>query len=49
LSVGRAKDHARILTLFEVDAVKKTDVEALATRHGLGDKWESFARRFLEQ
>ena len=49
LSVGRAKDHARILALREAGAVTDHDIEALATRHGLRDRWEAFKRRFLDE
>lgn len=48
LSVGRAKDCARILALLESDAVRREDIEALAARHGLTQEWQRFARRFLD-
>jgi hypothetical protein len=48
LSVGRAKDHARILALLESQAVTVEQVAALAERHGLGHAWQRFRRRFLD-
>lgn len=46
LSVGRAKDYARILALVESGAVTHAAIEALAAKEGLGDKWQQFRRRF---
>jgi hypothetical protein len=46
LSVGRAKDYARILALLEVGAVSREQIKDLALRHGLGREWEKFLRRF---
>jgi hypothetical protein len=48
LSVGRAKDLARILALLESRAVTRDDIGALAARHGLTDAWSRFNRRFLD-
>ena len=48
LSVGRAKDFARILALLEAGAVSLESVEALAARHGLSAQWQAFKRKFLE-
>lgn len=48
LSVGRAKDHARVLALFESGALNVGDVGDLAAAHGLGGKWDKFRHRFLE-
>ncbi len=48
LSVGRAKDFARILALREVGAVKDVEISALAKRHGLADAWTRFLERFNE-
>jgi len=48
LSVGRAKDFARILALLESAAVTREDIGALAARHGLTDAWSRFTRRFLD-
>src|SRR3989304_9864217 len=36
LSVGRAKDFARILSLLEAGAVSRNGIARLAERHGLG-------------
>ena len=47
LSVGRAKDHARILALLECGAVTGEQVAALAARHGLQERWQRFESRFL--
>ena len=47
LSVGRAKDYARILALLESAAVSGEEIGALALRHGLAGAWASFQRRFL--
>jgi hypothetical protein len=48
LSVGRPKDHARILALLESDATVSDAVTQLAARHGLSDAWKRFRLRFLE-
>ncbi len=48
LSVGRAKDFARVLALLEAGATTAERVAALAGRHGLEAAWESFRRRFLD-
>ena len=47
LSVGRAKDCARILALLESDSVSREEIERLAVRHGLAEAWRRFERRFL--
>jgi hypothetical protein len=47
LSVGRAKDYARILALLESGAVDKETIQSLAQRHGLAVPWQAFQRRFL--
>jgi hypothetical protein len=49
LSVGRAKDHTRILALLESKATTRAAVDALAARHGLQDRWATFKRRFLDE
>jgi len=46
LSVGRAKDFARILALLESGSVTRDAIGALAARHGLGDAWRRFETRF---
>lgn len=48
LSVGRAKDHLRIVSLLESGAVTRESIETLADRHGLTDRWTSFRRRYLD-
>jgi len=48
LSVGRAKDYARILALLEAGAVGKETIQSLAQRHGLAVPWQAFQRRFLD-
>jgi hypothetical protein len=48
LSVGRAKDMARVLALLESGAVSAETVTLLARRHGLEDAWTRFRSRFLD-
>lgn len=48
LSVGRAKDFARVLSLLEADAVSSNDIERLCARHDLISQWQQFRRRFLD-
>jgi hypothetical protein len=48
LSTGRPKDHARILALLESESTSREEVERLARRHGLGDAWQRFVKRFLD-
>src|SRR5262249_39385221 len=47
LSVGRAKDFARILALLESGSVSREAISTLAARHQLGGPWRSFEGRFL--
>jgi len=47
LSVGRAKDQARILGLLESATVGREQVARLAARHGLTEAWRRFESRFL--
>ena len=47
LSVGRPKDHLRILSLLDVGSVQVEAIEALAVRHRLADRWRLFRRRHL--
>ncbi|MGO9271863.1 MAG: hypothetical protein ACLQOO_16630 [Terriglobia bacterium] len=47
LSVGRAKDQARILGLLESGSVGRDQVARLAARHGLAEEWRRFEARFL--
>jgi len=46
LSVGRAKDFARILALRESGAVTDKEVSELARRHDLSSAWATFLERF---
>ncbi len=48
LSVGRAKDFARILALLESGCVSREDIAQLAARHGLDAAWKRFQTRFLD-
>lgn len=48
LSVGRAKDHLRILALVEAKAVTRAELAELAARHGLTERWKLFEGRFLD-
>jgi hypothetical protein len=48
LSVGRAKDFARVLSLLESGATSRSEIEGLATRHALHERWCSFRGRFLD-
>jgi hypothetical protein len=47
LSVGRAKDYARILALLESGSLSREQVARLAARHGLAEAWTRFEARFL--
>ncbi len=49
LSVGRAKDFARVLALLESEAVTREQVAELAAREGLAEAWTRFAWRFLDE
>ncbi|HKM90418.1 MAG TPA: hypothetical protein VJX29_07380 [Candidatus Acidoferrales bacterium] len=49
LSTGRSKDHERILALLESGKTSRENIETLARRHGLGEAWQRFARRFLDE
>ena len=48
LSVGRAKDFARVLALREAGAVTDKEISELATRHDLALEWNVFLERFHE-
>lgn len=48
LSVGRAKDYARILALLESGAVDREAMTSLSSRHGLAEAWGRFSRRFFD-
>src|SRR5438128_1354874 len=47
LQTGRAKDKARLLQFIEAGVLASPDFEEIIERHGLGEKWEKFARHFL--
>jgi hypothetical protein len=47
LSVGRAKDLARILALLESGSVSREAIASLADRHKLTEAWRRFEDRFL--
>ncbi|MFA5342456.1 MAG: hypothetical protein WC381_00605 [Kiritimatiellia bacterium] len=49
LSVGRAKDFARILASIESGSVSPERIMELAGRHGLSDTWRRFKTRFLDE
>jgi len=48
LSVGRAKDYARILALLESDSATREQIARLAARHGLSEAWDRFEARFAD-
>ncbi len=48
LSVGRAKDHARILALIEEGVVTKEHIENLSLKYDLVNAWKIFKRRFCD-
>jgi hypothetical protein len=48
LSVGRAKDYARILALLESDSATRQQIARLAARHGLSEAWDRFEARFAD-
>ncbi len=48
LSVGRAKDLARILALLESGSTNKEEIADLARRHGLDAAWKRYVQRFLD-
>jgi len=46
LSVGRAKDYARILALRESGAATDAQIFELAAQHDLATSWKTFVERF---
>jgi hypothetical protein len=46
MSVGRAKDFTRILSLLESGTVTRPEIGRLADRHGLADAWRQFEVKF---
>lgn len=49
LSVGRAKDYARILALLESSAATREEIARLAAKHGLSEAWRRFEARFGDE
>ncbi|MBI1871010.1 MAG: hypothetical protein HYS07_07450 [Chlamydiae bacterium] len=49
LSVGRAKDFARILVLLESKSVNREEIRELAFQHHLSEAWNKFEKRFLNE
>ena len=49
LSVGRAKDFARILALLESGSASRESIGRLAARHGLANAWSRFENKFLNE
>jgi len=49
LSVGRAKDFTRILSLLESGTVTRQEIRQLADRHGISNSWRKFEGRFLDE
>lgn len=47
LSVGRAKDWTRILSLLESGSVSEDDIGRLSDRYELLPAWRSFQKKFL--
>ena len=46
LRSGRRKDHARVIALLEANEVNMGQFREIVGRHGLADKWKTFARQF---
>jgi hypothetical protein len=49
LSVGRAKDFTRILSLLESGSVTRPEIGQLAARHGLSGAWQKFEAKFSDE
>ena len=49
LSVGRAKDMARIIAIREAGAAPDSAIAELAARHGLAPAWQRFQEKFGER
>lgn len=47
LSVGRAKDHLRIVSLLEAGATTREAIGEVANRHALLGPWNRFCERYL--
>ena len=48
LQLGRAKDKARLLQFIESGVLEPDRFQAILTRHGLLDKWQTFNEQFLQ-
>ncbi|HKO04253.1 MAG TPA: hypothetical protein VJW51_05875 [Candidatus Acidoferrales bacterium] len=48
LATGRHKDRERIFDLLESESTNRKEIENLAARHGLDQKWQQFVKRFLD-
>jgi hypothetical protein len=44
LTVGRPKDRARLVYLYELPNFKKSEFAEIISRHGLSGKWEGWAK-----
>ena len=49
LNTGRAKDFSRILQFLEQEAVDRDKLNRILSRHRLGEKWDKFRQRFLNE
>jgi hypothetical protein len=49
LSVGRAKDFTRILSLLESGCVTRQEIGQLAAQHSLSAAWQQFEARFPDE
>jgi len=49
LSVGRAKDFARVVSLLESGSVTREALAALAQKHELTAAYQKFVARFLDE
>lgn len=49
LNTGRAKDFTRILQFMEQEAVNRDKLNRILLKHGLGEKWEKFRQRYLDE
>ena len=47
LETGPPKDHARLVQFVDAGALDADRLEGIVRRHGLGSRWEAFARKFL--
>jgi hypothetical protein len=49
LKTARAKDHLRIVSLLEAEALTPDEIMRLAAKHGLSDHWKRFRARYLDE